>query len=82
MIEMSDYMEKLLDKTHKISDNTDKILEITNWIKSAGKISKSELIDKLGWGRGIKWTPYRRALLSHPNIFDVNGSTPYYCWRN
>ena len=82
MIEMSDYMEKLLDKTHKISDNTDKILEITNWIKSAGKISKSELIDKLGWGRGIKWTPCRRALLSHPNIFDVNGSTPYYCWRN
>ena len=40
-----------------------------------------EILDNLNWSRGIKWTPYRRALMNHPNIYDVNGSTPHYCWK-
>jgi hypothetical protein len=39
-------------------------------------------MDWLCWGRGIKWTPYRRALMNHPNIYDVNGSNPIYCWKD
>ncbi len=35
---------------------------------------KKEIMDFLGWGRGIKWSPYRRALMLHPNIFDVMDS--------
>ena len=35
----------------------------------------------LGWGRGIKFTPYRRSLLAHPNIYDVNDSIPKYIWK-
>ena len=35
----------------------------------------------VGWGRGIKWSPYRRALMKHPNIYDVNDSEPKYCWN-
>ena len=34
----------------------------------------------LGWGRGIKFGTYRRALLNHENIYDTIDSTPYYCW--
>jgi len=82
MIEMSDYMDKLLDKTHKIGDNSGRFKEVVQWIKNSGTVSKEELIDKLGWGRGIKWTPYRRALMNHPNIYDVNGSNPTYCWKD
>jgi len=82
MIEMSEYMDKLLDKAHKISYNSEKLQEILQWIKNSGSVSKLELIDKLGWGRGIKWTPYRRALMNHPNIYDVKGSNPTYCWKD
>jgi glycosyltransferase involved in cell wall biosynthesis len=80
MIEMSDYMDDLLSDQHAMGDS-DKFTEIVNWIKNSGKVTKEELIDKLGWGRGIKWTPYRRALMNHPNIYDVNSSTPTYCWK-
>ena len=80
MIEMSDYMDDLLLDQHAMGDS-EKFTEIVNWIKNSGKVTKEELIDKLGWGRGIKWTPYRRALMNHPNIYDVNSSTPTYCWK-
>ena len=80
MIEMTEYMNKLVMETRAVKD-TDKFKEIVSWIKSAGRLSKEEVIDRLGWGRGIKWTPYRRALMNHPNIFDVQDSTPYYCYK-
>ena len=35
----------------------------------------------VGWGRGIKWTPYRRALMNHPNIYDVMDEYPKYIWK-
>ena len=80
MIEMIEYMDKLVMETHAVKD-TDKFKEIVSWIKSAGRLSKEEVIGRLGWGRGIKWTPYRRALMNHPNIFDVNDKEPRYFWR-
>lgn len=80
MNEMSEYMNSLLEQTHSMGDS-EKFTEIVNWIKNSGKVTKEELIDKLGWGRGIKWTPYRRALMNHPNIYDINSSTPTYCWK-
>ena len=80
MIEMTEYMDKLVMETRAVKD-TDKFKEIVGWIKSAGGLSKDEIITKLQWGRGIKWTPYRRALMNHPNIFDVNDKEPRYFWR-
>ena len=80
MINMSEYMNNLIDDTRAVRE-TDKFKEIVSWIESAGKLSKQEIIDKLGWGRGIKWTPYRRALMNHPNIYDVQDSTPHYCYK-
>ena len=82
MQEMSEYIDSLLDKQSHMSYTSEKFQEIVSWIKNSGKVSKEELIDKLGWGRGIKWTPYRRALMNHPNIFDINDEEPRYCWRS
>ena len=80
MFEMSAYMDSLINDTHAMSATSKKFIEIVNWIKNSGRLSKEELLGNLNWGRGIKWTPYRRALMNHPNIYDVNGSKPYYCW--
>jgi len=40
--------------------------------------SKEELFKTRGWGRGMKWTPYRQRLLSHGAIYDIKGEEPHY----
>ena len=81
MIEMNEYMNDLLSK-QKVMGDSEKFKEIVEFIKTNKKVRKIDLMDWLCWGRGIKWTPYRRALMNHPNIFDVNSSYPTYCWKD
>ena len=81
VVDMSNYMNDLLDR-QKVMGDSDKLKQIIGWIKQYGCMSKLDLLRKLNWGRGIKWTPYRRALMKHPNIFDVNQKYPVYHWRD
>ena len=76
---ISDYIDDLIDRQKCIqSDVTTRLIDI---IKSKGQVTTTELFNSyLGWGRGIKFGPYRRALLNHENIYDTIDSTPYYCW--
>ena len=64
-----------------LKTETGKLKELIDAVKIHGSISKSELYGHMGWGRGIKWTPYRRALLSHPNIYDTMSVEPTYNWK-
>ena len=80
IIKMSDYIDDLLAK-QKVMGDTDKLKEIIDFIKK-GAATKQQIMDYLGWGRGIKWSPYRRALMKHPNIFDVMDEYPMYIWRD
>ncbi len=53
-------------------------------VGTGGKIVKTKeqlMKDHLNWGRGIPFTPYRRALLSHPHIYDTMGAVPNYQWN-
>jgi len=81
MVDMNEYMNDLLSK-QKVMGDSEKFKEIVEFIKTNKQVGKKDLMDWLCWGRGIKWTPYRRALMNHPNIFDVNGSFPTYCWKD
>jgi len=81
IIEMSKYIDDLLSRQRVMSDS-DKFKEIVEFIKTNKEVRKIDLMDWLCWGRGIKWTPYRRALMNHPNIYDINGSNPTYCWKD
>ena len=78
---MSNYIDMLL-RDQRMTGDSEALNKMVEWIKKEGQISKKDLIRSVGWGRGIKWTPYRRALLNHPNIFDMNSDTSTYCWRN
>ena len=62
MIAMSDYMNELLSK-QKAMGNSAKLNEIISWIKDNKSMTKQEIMSNLGWGRGIKWTPYRLSLI-------------------
>jgi hypothetical protein len=57
-----------------------KLKEIIGWIKDRKRITKTEIMTNLNWGRGIKWSPYRRALMLHPNIFDIKDPFPVYTY--
>ena len=78
---MSDYINQLVDTLHQTkSEVTDKLVHL---IKENTSMTKKELFgEHLGWGRGIKFGAYRRALLNHPNIYDTMNPEPEYCWKN
>ena len=76
---MSTMIDTLLSQ-QKIMKDTDKLNEIVDFIRKRKSVTKKEVIDFVGWGRGIKWTPYRRALMQHRNIKDINDSEPRYVW--
>jgi hypothetical protein len=78
MVEMNEYMDDLLSR-QKVMGDSDKLKEIIEFIKK-GPTTKEQIMDFVGWGRGIKWTPYRRALMNHPKIFDVMDDYPMYIW--
>ena len=48
-------------------------------IKENGEMTKRELITQR-WGSGIKFTPYRRALMEHDNVMDRHQRIPAYVW--
>ena len=81
MFEMSNYIDSLLSKQKKMSDST-RFQDILEFIQKNKSVTKKELMEFVGWGRGIKWTPYRRALMKHPNVYDVNDSKPIYLWKD
>ena len=53
--------------------------KVLNDIKDKGIMTKRELITQR-WGSGIKFTPYRRALMKHPNVSDRRQRIPTYVW--
>ena len=80
MTNMSGYINILIDNTKQMK-NTEKLKELISFIKENKSVTKKEVMGFLGWGRGIKFTPYRRALMNHPNIYDINNTTPHYIWK-
>lgn len=77
--QMSNYINELYNKL-PIVKKSEKIKEVISWIKKEGSLSKQEIINRLGWGVGIKWTQYRHTLLTNPNIYDTMNKNPIYNW--
>ena len=75
---MSHYITHLI--TTLPSRDSATTLQLIDMIRQNGAMTKSEIMKTLSWGRGISWTPYRRALLQHPNIFDTVGADSIYQW--
>ena len=53
IVEMDDYMNDLLSR-QKVMGDSDKLKEIIEFIKKS-PATKREIMNFLGWGRGIKW---------------------------
>jgi len=77
-------MDKMCDEIKSLLSKavcSPKVDELVEYVKEHKSVTKKELFDTMGWGRGIKWTPYRRALMTHPNIYDTTSSESTYNWR-
>jgi len=78
---MSVYITDLVDRVpREISGSTQKMVDI---IKSERVITKEDLCKSMNWfgSRRIKFTSYRKKLLTHPNIYDNISAIPNYIWR-
>ena len=87
--EMSKYIDQLvlnLSRTTSshLNEDYDVLKDLFYLIRNAGRrktpvgYTKDELFKTRGWGRGMKWTPYRQRLLAHGAIYDVNEEIPMY----
>jgi hypothetical protein len=47
---------------------TESLLKIKELIKQKGFVSKSDILEYMGWGVRVKWTGYRNALRLMPEI--------------
>jgi len=77
---LSNDIDSIINSSYGVG-NSKKLTNMINYIKDKKVVSKADLIEKTGWGRGIKFSPYRRSLMDHPNIFDKMGMLPYYIWK-
>ena len=71
---LSNDIDNIINSSYGVG-NSKKLTNMINYIKDKKVVSKADLIEKTGWGRGIKFSPYRRSLMDHPNIFDKMGDT-------
>ena len=79
MQEMSRYITTLTQTL--VPRESPRATELVDLIRHHGCLTKEQLMkEHLNWGRGIAFTPYRRALLADPHIYDTMGPVPNYRW--
>ena len=52
----------------KVKKDTDGYNKILNYIHKVGSVTKEQIMDYLGWGRGIPFNIYRNRLREEPTI--------------
>ena len=72
-------INKVIKSAPSANPNGDGMKKILKDLKEAGSMTKRELISQR-WGSGIKFTPYRRALMEHPNVMDTHQRISTYQW--
>lgn len=77
---LSDDIDEVIDSTPSANPNGEGMKKVLRDIKEKGEMTKRELITQR-WGSGIKFTPYRRALMEHPNVMDKHQRIPTYVWE-
>ena len=82
--QMLEYFDKIVSEEKSITDRSGRYKEMIEIVKKEKIISKYQLTKWINNDRpyGVALNPYRRALLSHPNIYDCNGLEPHYIWKD
>lgn len=53
---------------YRLKSKTDAYKAIRSFIEDRGSVTKSDIIDHMGWGAGVPWSQYRNMLRTESNI--------------
>lgn len=76
---LSKDIDEVVNSVKPAPEDGKAMTKILKDLKEAGSMTKRELISQR-WGSGIKFTPYRRALMEHPNVMDTHQRISTYQW--
>jgi hypothetical protein len=65
---INEMMQRTFDALPTMSEKTDTLLDVIAFIKKNKSVSKKDILEYLGWGVRIPWSPYRNMLRKEPNI--------------
>ena len=83
MKDMLEYFDKIVSFEKCVTDRSKRLKEMVKQVEKEGRVTKEKLTEWIKNDRpyGVALTPYRRALLKHPNIYDSDGVEPQYIWK-
>ena len=55
-------------KLKMVKEDTEGYMKILNYIRKKGSVTKNQLLEYIGWGRGIPFNIYRNRLRKEPTI--------------
>ena len=76
---LSEDIDEVIKLTPAANPNGEGMRKLLDDLKDKGSMTKRQLITQR-WGSGIKFTPYRRALMEHPNVMDTHQRISTYQW--
>ncbi len=78
IVDWISWIEKSFSTDKIETDTSYKLLDV---VKESGVISKHHLLEKMDWGVGIQWTPYRNFLMEQGVQDDTSEEESYLYWR-
>jgi hypothetical protein len=77
IIPINKMLQTAFDNLPKMSEKTDSYKEIVKFIKKNKSVTKNDILEYLGWGVRIAWSPYRNLLREEKNIVFLKNRYEY-----
>jgi len=68
IVPINSMFQDAFDSLPVMAEETDTLGRIISFIKQNHSVSKGDIMEHLGWGVRIPWTPYRNMLREQPNV--------------
>jgi hypothetical protein len=74
---INEMFQNTFDNLTVMSERTETMDKIVNYIKQNKSVSKKDIMEYLGWGVRIPWSPYRNMLRKEKGIYFTKNRYEY-----